>query len=169
MDYVAPEQDFPAELHRLSPIELRAVAEYHARVAHNLQQRAKRLQAIESMEATAKARTDSLEASYRVVLDYLACGYNSAESAICAAARDLELPEHTVAGWWRIFCRKRDQTARDERDALIIRLVQMGFKNYEIAARLEVHTNTVSRAVSKHLHGYLRPVDRARLRKRRKV
>ncbi len=169
MKYNEPEKEFPHELTSLSWMDLNALAKYHSRVAESLHLRSERLRGISHMEATAKARADSLEASYKVVLEFLEKGYNSVESAVSAAARTLSMPEPTVMAWWKIFCARRDKAAREERDRVIIRFVQIGYKNYEIAARLGVHVNTVSRAISGYLFPHLRPCDRARLRKRRKV
>jgi DNA-binding NarL/FixJ family response regulator len=169
MEYHEPETYCPGELSGLSWADLQSLAKYYTRVAESLQQRAQRLRGIELMEKQSKDRVDGLEASYKVVLAYLDKGYNSIDSAIAAAARDLHLQEHTVMGWWKIFVKTRDRAAREERNAFILRRIKAGYNNYEIAACLHVHTNTVSRAVGEYLHGSMRPCDRARLRKRRKL
>lgn len=145
------------------------MANFHLSLAGNLQARAKQLRGLEQMRERTQARVDYLEASALVVLEYLAKGYNSPESAIEAAARELDLKPDAVAGWYRLWLKKRDAVERDKRDAIIMRLVHTGLTNYEISRRIGIHTNTISRAITRHLHGDLRPVDRARLRKRRKV
>lgn len=168
MEYHAPEQNFPAEISSLTWPALQDLARYHTNLAESLQKRAARLRGIALMEDAAKQMVEELSLSYRPVMAYLDKGYNSLESAVAAAARDLSLPEETIMGWWKIFIRNRDRAQRTLRDEFIIRQVQAGYKNSEIAARMDVHENTVSRAISGHLHGGMRPCDRARLRKRRK-
>jgi DNA-binding NarL/FixJ family response regulator len=93
---------------------------------------------------------------------------NSIDSAIAAAARDLNLPDFTVASWWKYFLRTQDKNTRAERDRAMLELVKAGWSNGDIAQRFGVSKNTVSRAISGYLHGGLRPCDRMRLRKRRK-
>lgn len=119
-------------------------------------------------EEAARQRVDYMADSYKTVLEYLSKGYNSTESAIAAAARDLELPEFTVLGWWKNWVKRRDAAARAERNRVIIDLVKLGVTNQQIAARLGIHPNTVTRAINGYLFAGFRPCDRARLLKRRK-
>lgn len=153
MDFVIPEKHLPDSLSRLCWRDLNAVAEYHTAMARELRRRAVRLQKLQAMQDACATKVDDLADSYKTVLAYIAKGYNSAESAIAAAARDLGLPEHTVAGWWKIFCKDRDTQRRDERNRAILRLVQMGLTNEDIAQRFGMHENTVSRAISRSLCG----------------
>lgn len=169
MKYTEPERDFPHDLSRLSWADLHHLAKFHSRLAETCLKRAQRLREIDLMQQSTKERVNGLEASYKVVLAYLDKGYNSIESAVAAAARQLDLHEETVMGWWKIFVRNRDRAAREERDRAVVGLVNIGLNNYEIAARFGISENTISRIITGYLHGALRPCDRARLRKRRKV
>jgi DNA-binding NarL/FixJ family response regulator len=169
MEYHAPEGYIPPEMVNLSWIDLQSLVRFHTRMAETLQKRAQRLRGLDLMEKASKQKVDDLADSYKAVMAYLDKGYNSIDSAVAAAARDLQLQEHTVMGWWKVFTRNRDRAARAERDEFILRLVKAGYHNYEIAARLCVNANTVSRAIGAHLHGSMRPCDRARLGKRHKA
>lgn len=168
MKYYEPEKSFPEGLHKLSWRDLRDLSKHHTRMAESFQKRSQRLRGIELVNKQAKDRVDELADSYKVVLQYIAKGYNSADSAIAAASRELKLHEDTVRGWWKIFTRNRDQAARDAREKAIISMMNAGIKNTEISARLSIHVNTVSRTITKHLQAALTPRDRARLRKRRR-
>ncbi len=165
MMFTTPEKQLPETFHRLCWRDLRAVADYHDAMARELRRRADRLQKIDAMQADCAAQVDQLADSYKTVLAYIAKGYNSADSAIAAAARDLGLPEHTVAGWWRVFIQNRDRRHREERNSAILKLVQLGMTNEDIAQRFGVHENTVSRAISDSLSGPLPPTYRRSLKK----
>lgn len=131
--------------------------------------RAKIARENDEREAAARQRVDYMADSYKTVLEYLSKGYNSTDSAIAAAARDLALPEFTVAGWWKNWVKRRDAAARAERDRVIVDLVKLGVSNKDIGARLGVHPNTVTRAINGYLFKGFRPSDRARLLKRRRT
>jgi len=168
MEYHAPESYCPPEINGMGWKDLQSLAKYYTRVAGSLEKRAQRLRGIALMEKASHDRVEELADSYKAVMAYLDKGYNSIDSAVAAAARDLKLQEHTVLGWWKIFVRNRDRAARAERDEFILRRVKAGYSNIEIAACLHVNVNTVSRAIGAYLHGSMRPCDRARLRKRHK-
>lgn len=140
---------------------------WHEEQAAGLRARAAALLEIERRQQAAACRVEYIAQAVPLVLAYLAKGYNSLQAAQDAAARDLDLPAFTVAAQWRAYSRRRDQAARAQRDETIMRLVRLGLRNSDIAARLGCHANTVSRAISAALFPALRPCDRARLRKRR--
>ncbi len=165
MQFTTPETSMPKTFQRLCWRDLNAVADYHDAMARELRRRAERLQKIDAMQAACVTKVDQLADSYKTVLAYIAQGYNSAESAIEAAARDLGLPPATVAGWWKTFTRNRDRAQRDERDGAILKLVQLGMTNEDIARRFGVHENTVSRAISRSLSGPLPPTYRRTTKK----
>jgi ATP/maltotriose-dependent transcriptional regulator MalT len=167
MDYHEPEKGTPPELSSLHWRDLKSLAQYHERMAENLHKRAQRLRGLEMMEQECALRVDRMADSYKAVLQHLPKA-NSIDSAIAAAARDLNLPDFTVASWWKYFLRTQDKNTRAERDRAMLELVKAGWSNGDIAQRFGVSKNTVSRAISGYLHGGLRPCDRMRLRKRRK-
>lgn len=160
--------DIPREFLELSWQSLEHIAKWHERMAQAARARAKTARENAEREEAARQRVEYMADSYKTVLEYLSKGYNSTESAIAAAARDLELPEFTVLGWWKNWVKRRDAAARAERDRVIVDLVKLGVTNQNIAARLDIHPNTVTRAINGYLFAGFRPCDRARLFKRRK-
>lgn len=166
--YMEQTIDIPREFLSLSWQNLEQIATYHERIANAARHRAKFAKEKAAREAQSAARVEYMADSYKKVLEYLSKGYNSTESAIAAAARDLNLPDFTVAGWWKHYINRRDSAARQERDRVIIDLVRLGVTNKDIAARLGIGKNTVTRAINGYLFKGFRPCDRARLFKRRR-
>ncbi len=167
MHFHSSDIGLPPEVTGFHWTDLERLAKYHRRMAENFQKRAARMHGLEMMQEQAGARADALAESYTAVLGYLK--EKPLDDAIAAAAAFLNAPEMTIRAWWNIFLRHRDAGARARRNAAILQFGQAGLTNGEIAGRFGVSCNTVSRIVSAQLCGEMRPADRLRLRKRRKV
>lgn len=147
---------------------LELMANWHEKMAKSCRSRSQVLQKLEIAQKICADRVEYMSESYKVVLHYLGKGYNSTDSAIAAAARDLQLTEDCVSGWYKLWIKKNDAASKAERNRAIIDLVKLGVTNKDIAARLGIHANTVTRAINGYLFNGIRPSDRARLYKRRK-
>lgn len=161
--------EIPSEFINIPWESLERIANWHEKMAKICRARSQKMQKIELSEKICQERVDYMADSYKLVLHYLSRGYNSTESAISAAARDLDLTEDCVLGWWKNWKKNSDQATRTERNRVVVDLVRLGITNKDIAKRLEIHPNTVTRAINEHLFKTIRPSDRARLYKRRKV
>jgi len=169
MKYHSSGKGIPPEFSKLTWRELETISKYYNRLAVNLKKRAKYNKALQNMNKEALERVDILADSYKSVLNYLDQGSPSLEKSIADTAKDMKVEYECILAWWKIFIKNKEQKAREERNKVIINLVKMGLTNEVISRRFRIHKNTVSRAITESLHGSLRPVDRARLRKRRKV
>lgn len=143
----------PSEILNLGADELFALADYHRRLSDTFMERGARAAELEAMRRRSAQRVQSLHDSYKTVLAFLSEGYNSEESAIEAAARTLDMPVEAVAGWWKAFKKRCDQQAVRAREQACVDLAAVGATNKEIAARLGIHRNTVSRMLRRRLHG----------------
>ena len=161
--------DFAVNFIEFDQAQVNSLVLWHEEQAAALRARAAALLEIERRQQAAACRVEYIAQAAPLVLAYLAKGYNSLQAAQDAAARDLDLPAFTVAAQWRAYSHRRDKAARARRDETILRLVRLGLRNADIAARMGCHVNTVSRAISAALFPALRPCDRARLRKRREI
>lgn len=141
----------PSELLALDFESLEQLALFHEQMMALCRARAAHLMTIKKREAWADARAEYLAQAPLLVFELLRKGYNSEESAICAAARQMKLPEFSVAAQLRQFRKESAREYRATRDSVILHLVRLGVRNDEIARRLKCHRNTVSKTIRRLL------------------
>jgi len=139
--------EVPIEFAHFNSADLLKMAAYHRRMAFMCIKRARRAREIDAVQRRTDARMDHWRKIPGTVLKFLEMGYNSTDSAIDATARDLNVTRDCAAGWWAMYMKRKSREERERRDQTIMHLHYTGCTNKEIARRLGVHRNTVSRAI----------------------
>ncbi len=142
----------PQEFDNLSWQELETLATYYNRLAKSIQRQASYKKTMSESNKAVIARIDAFSESYKTVIEYLKLG-SDLSKAIRITALELDTKPETIYGWWKWFLKNKDNEIKEHRDRAIMYFVCIGFTNKEIAIRLGVHRNTVSKTKKSILNG----------------
>ena len=126
---------------------LYGLAEFLERQAEICRGRAHKLEQRTVNDRHFERQLDFYKRLPRIVCKYLRHG-QSLPDAKGLAARDADVPFGTVEKYWDDFIATKDKKSMSQRNQLLIDLAAIGFTNAQMAERVGLHANSVSRIIS---------------------
>ena len=154
----------PREFVNMDSFSLRALATYYRRMADLASNMAKKKEDYEEMMANVDYKYNRLRKIPIKVLDKVASNMKL-NDAIKAIANDFGVSIDCVKIWYKKEVIAKNKDFIRYRDSVIIKLIALGLTYKSIAEYLNIHHNTVTRAVVKRELGIvLKAKDKAKIR-----